>query len=52
MVDVDHFKAFNDTHGHETGDDVLKLVASRHAAPVPAVMDELIVMVVKNLLCF
>lgn len=29
MVDVDHFKKFNDTHGHDTGDDVLKLVASR-----------------------
>ncbi|MGH8038561.1 MAG: GGDEF domain-containing protein [Stenotrophomonas sp.] len=32
MVDVDHFKAFNDTHGHDTGDDVLKLVAARLAA--------------------
>ncbi|MDG9929776.1 MULTISPECIES: GGDEF domain-containing protein [unclassified Pseudomonas] len=29
MADVDHFKKFNDTHGHDVGDQVLRLVASR-----------------------
>jgi diguanylate cyclase len=38
MIDIDHFKQFNDTYGHQLGDQVLKLVA-RSLSEVAQVKD-------------
>jgi len=37
MIDVDHFKLFNDTHGHETGDRILKEFAGTISRSIRAI---------------